>query len=197
MPLPISIAPGTVQWDSLPVLKLKHYPFTEGSYKPYTLARVCIQGDSLLVRLWSFEAETLVDETDMLSGSCIHLFLKKGDTCLAVTVAAGGGFKAQADKGEGFVPLYELSSGIPDTQWFGGEDLQGIYWGCEVTLGPEIIRDLFGTRCLLPGSEFLANVTKTQFDPQHFHYGSLFQINEREPAFYLPASLGEFSVVNY
>ena len=197
MPLPISIAPGTVQWDSLPVLKITHYPFTKGAYKPYALARLCVQGDSLLVRLWAFEAETLVDQSDMLLGSCINFFLKKGDTCLAVTVAVGGGFRAQANKGDGFVPLYELSSGIPDTLWFQGEDLQGIYWGCEVTLGPEIIRDLFGKGRLAAGSDFLANVTKTQFDPQHFHYGSLFEGNESEPMFYSPASLGEFTVVNY
>lgn len=197
MPYEISLVKGSVEWNSLPVLKLTHYPFTTGPYKPFTLARLCVSDDGFVARLWAFEEEVLIDEASMLDGSCIHLFLQKNGSCLAVTVAAGGGFEAKVQKDADFVPLYNITKEIPHTRWYKGEDLQGVYWGCEVTLSTALAEEVFGKHCLDLGSHFVANITKTQYNKDHFHYGSLFPVKEDKPLFYLPESMGEMVIVNY
>lgn len=132
--LPISLldSPGALAWDSLPLVKLTCFPFAHGHTLPFSQARLAaLEGRELRIRMWSFEVGAPMDSRlGMLlcrGGHALSFVLSPGSPCEAMIKEKGGWAPGPA------LPLLSLA----------GEDLQGEFWGAEVSLPLSLLSRVF------------------------------------------------------
>ena len=147
---PICMTAARPEFDTLPVMKVTHYPLEPRDYKPFAQGIVAVDPRRLYLRLWAFE-------TPPEPESRILLVLRHAGRTL--TAAAGPeGVSAALDG----VPCAPLAC-----HPFTGDDLQGRYWGWLA----EYPADLLGE--LAPGDSLTGNLYKCS-DGRRPHLGSFF-----------------------
>lgn len=132
--LPISLldSPGALAWDSLPLIKLTCFPFACGHTLPFSQARLAaLEGRELRIRMWSFEVGAPMESRlGMLlcrDGRALSFVLSPGRPCEAMIKEKGEWTLGPA------LPLLALA----------GEDLQGEFWGAEVSLPVSLLSRVF------------------------------------------------------
>jgi len=155
--------------DTLPVAVIKHYPLEKRDYKPYAQCNICLDDQSLFVRMWAFEVSP--PQGSELRG-VFYLFPAQPELALALSMRPDGSCAfSLLEEGEprainpppGFV-LHPHS----------GEDLQGVYWGGLAVLPFDWLESLGGQLNLEGGAEFSGNFYKLCPGPQMAHSGSFF-----------------------
>ncbi len=164
--------------SALGIFKVNEYPFEQRDFKPFALARLCILDDEFLVaRMWSFEVEP--------KGSCLALAVGGNSSFLVFTANEKGVVTAQnCDK----TALDETFH----THFFTGEDLQGIYWGCEIKIPLSLLEEKTGFK--LADRKIHLNVYKTASSGKE-HFGGV--VTPQKPDLFCPDSLGEFEITLY
>ena len=199
MPFPVSIQSSPVVWDTLPVAKLTQYPFAKGAYRPFSQARICfVPSEGLYLRMWSFEVELRCEEWEprvLLEDSCMTVCVCAGEEYLRITSTARAVACIQKCRQEQVVEEYN-STVLRHLHAFQGEDLQGEYWGVEFLLSNEFLQKEFLFPDLQPGVVFQGNFYSTRLDGIKEHFGCLYPVHSKTPAF-LPESFGDFEVVDY
>ncbi len=177
--------------SSLGIFKMLEYPFEERDFKPFALARLCILDDKFLVaRMWSFEvdpkAEVLKACDEIFNDSTLSFAVAKGDKELLFTVNNKGVLYIQNENKN---PVCENEV---HTHFFTGEDLQGIYWGAEIKIPLEFLKE--NIQFELSDGEFKGNFFKTSFSEKP-HFGGFFPIKKAD--FFCENSLGTFEITQY
>ena len=147
---PICMTAARPEFDTLPVMKVTHYPLEPRDYKPFAQGIVAVDPRRLYLRLWAFE-------TPPEPESRILLVLRHAGRTL--TAAAGPEGVSAALDGAPCAPLA--------CHPFTGDDLQGRYWGWLA----EYPADLLGE--LAPGDSLTGNLYKCS-DGRRPHLGSFF-----------------------
>lgn len=178
-------------WDTLPVYLLKHYPYTQGSYRPLCEIRGAVFGAELVFRLtayeWKFLEDTLPGE-----GSCINLFLKNSDAVLAVIIEHGKPAKVLKLQGATQTKLPLPNEPVQ----FSGEDNTGDFWGVNLQLANSLLAEI-GLDRISINDTLSIQVTKTQADLRAFHYGSLGVPTSPTPVFFDEGAFVPFLITNY
>lgn len=173
MAFKVRIFPGTVDYEALHAAKLTDYPLESRDYKPFAQGRICFAQQGLHIQLLSFEAAPLPD-------SQLRAVLRFPGQAQALEVAIYGDRRpAEGPRGMAFQP-------------FSGEDLQGVYWGGNITISPEQYAPF------TPGAQavFQGNFYKICRNPARPHYGSYLPIHWELPLDD-PKNLGEFLCIDY
>ncbi len=156
MGFPICKVKGHPQFDTLPVMKIIHYPLEPRDYKPFAQGLLAVNEERLYIRLWAFE-------TPPEPESRLLCLLRQDGEQLRVEVSPDG---ATVQKnGEEIAPL--------TAHPFTGDDLQGRYWGCLL----ELPRTVLGQ--LVPGEHVQGNLYKCS-SGQRPHIGSFFPMSRPE-----------------
>ncbi len=196
MSLSIQIQTSPPAWDALTVNTLRYYPYTEGPYRPFTGAQMAIYRDALYINLKAFENEQYAQD-DILKSSCINVFLKSEHSAVALSFCCDGRIETSLFTEDlEQKPIQKATQQIVQTNWFSGEDNQGIYWGVTAVLTVAFLRDTLKIDKISQNNIISGNVTKTQFYEDAFHYGSLFEMVEEMPLYYAPQSFKKFDIVN-
>lgn len=174
MDYPIFCFSGEAVLDALPVMKVRHYPFEPESYKPFAQGIICMKGRSLFMRLWAFEA--VPEAVSELAAA-----LKAPSGCLLYVSAELSGKNTVTLDGEDRTSEAEIRP-------IAGEDLQGEYWGVNITLSPGL------TEKIIPAgtTEINGNFYKI-CEGSRPHFGSFYNITEKDRT----ACPATFSVVPF
>lgn len=193
MSFKVSCISGPPSFDSLPVAVIKNYPLERRDYKSYAQAILCVNEESLFLRMWAFE----VSPPPGSELRCV-LYLYPGEPETAFCLSA------YADETVGcFLIRNGIEVPAPGRRPqdvilhpYSGEDLQGVYWGSTITVSRHFLQELGGEASLAPGSRFGGNFFKLCTLPPFVHKGSFFPADFTANP-YLPASMGDLSVVSY
>jgi len=176
------------QLDSLPVAVIKEYPLEKRDYKPYAQCNICLDEQTLFLRLWAFEVSP--PEGSELRG-VFYLFPEQPKRALVVSIRPEGGFafslledgqERTINPPQGFLPHPH-----------NGEDLQGIYWGGLAALPFDWLVSLGGKLSLDMEDAFKGNFYKLAPGPQRTQKGSYFPADFSGDPFSAD-SMGDFSV---
>lgn len=181
---------GVPQFDSLPIAKITTYPLEQRDYKPYAQCILCVGEDALSLRMWAFEVSPLPDSS---LRAVLYLFRDKPDTALCVDLFSDGVVRAcLLSEGE----VLEGTEMDAVLRPFGGEDLQGVYWGATVQLKLDALQAAGGALLLEPGDQPQGNFFKLCDQKPFVHYGCCFPADfSRNP--YTIENMGAFMVVGY
>lgn len=158
--IPVSLlgSPGAIGWDSLPLIKIDCFPFGKGHDHPFSQARIlALEERELRVRLWSFEVSGSRE-------SHLTFLLHHGEQALACVLFPGQRPSLWSCGPQGWRPG-------PAVAWTGlrGEDLQGEFWGGEISLPQELLGRLLPGLALSQGQRFLGGFWKGRGrDPEQF-----------------------------
>ena len=125
----IGVAEKMPDMDGVSVAKIKNYPLEKEDYKPFAQFRAAISNEGFHIKMTSFEAKP--DKHSTLA------FVIAVGEAGRIAVAADNGRNLSAIVVEGSVK--KMISAEVKVRNFVGEDLQGIYWGAEVTVPAEFI----------------------------------------------------------
>ncbi|MBC8571333.1 hypothetical protein [Zongyangia hominis] len=188
----ISRADHLPDLDSMPVMKVLRYPLEPADFKPFAQARMCYLTDKgLYLMMWSFEVNPICNGNDNDSFLIFKLRIEGGKE-ICVKVNQNGLYSFTVDGG-----VRQVSD--IGCKMFTGEDLQGIYWGCELFFTNSLIKSIDGVTNLLPEHRIEGNIFKTCEDPTFRHHGCLFCSEEQAKSFDPKAlsNLGRFEIVDY
>ncbi|MDL2233075.1 hypothetical protein LJC63_05785 [Ruminococcaceae bacterium OttesenSCG-928-L11] len=176
--------------DALPVAKITEYPLEERDYRPFAQCQICVNNETeLLARLWAFEVSPPPDSE---LRAVLHLFRDKPERALHIIARAEDGLPTvRAVVVENDAPIAEVRGECRDHS---GEDLQGIYWGGEVTLHKDALEQAGGPVLFAPGEGFPGNFYKT-CDSRTPHYGSWSPAGWEPP--YAADGMGRIQYVSY
>ena len=179
------------QLDSIPVAVIKHYPLEERDYKPYAQCNLCLDEQSLLLRMWAFEV--LPPPGSEMRG-VFYLFADQPQTALVVSLRPDGScaFSLLEDGAERAVNAPQGFVAHPHS----GEDLQGVYWGSLIPLPLDWLSSLAGRVTTQAGDAFEGNFFKLCKGPEMVHYGSFFPA-DFPGAPYQKKSMGKLLVASY
>ena len=119
--------------DGVSVAKIKNYPLEKEDYKPFAQFRAAISEKGLHIKMTSFEAKP--DEHSTLA--FVAADTADSEKLIVAAVDNKGNLAAEVTDGS----IKKLISAEIPVRRFVGEDLQGIYWGAEVTVTAEFIPD--------------------------------------------------------
>ena len=191
MPFKVFHITSLAQLDSLPVAVIKDYPLEKRDYKPYAQCNLCLDEQTLFVRLWAFEVSP--PEGSELRG-VFYLFPEQPGLALVVSARPESGFafslledgrERAVNPPQGFLPYSH-----------NGEDLQGIYWGSLAALPLDWLASLGGKLSLSPGDAFQGNFYKLAPGPQRAQKGSYFPADFLGDPFGVD-SMGAFLVASH
>ncbi|MEG1779311.1 MAG: hypothetical protein RR263_04355, partial [Oscillospiraceae bacterium] len=154
---------------------------------PYVQIKLCLNEKALFIRMLAFEVKVMPE-------SCVAAaFAFDGSNKILVvrstnTAATAYSLDTQTTEETPFVH---------EAHFFGGEDLQGIYWGVDITLPKENLQDKFPTAQLYKGGKLKGNFYKTCTEPPFVHMGSLFPCDFTNKDFISPEAMAEFEIVDY
>ena len=181
---------GAVDFETLPVAKIIHYPLEPRDYKPFAQACMGIVGDELALRLWAFELHAL-PQSELRACLCLP---DKGGV-LHVSVCPP---PPQDTNARNRVQVWVQTAAGRETvaplrtRAHNGEDLQGVYWGEEIFLS----RKGLGLQKAAPGDTLRGNFYKLATAPARPHCGAYFPANDMTQPF-LPTNMGEMEIVAY
>ena len=162
-PYPLCVV-GRCQWDTVYVAKLLCFPYETRDHKPFAQGRLCFcPPGKLHVQLISFQVSPKVGER-LEEGCCLTLFLQAdaGAPLLRVTADSAG---------RGLCTLSGEAYPVPRIRPFGGEDLQGVFWGVEFSLEGEALRRVFPAG-LAVGQEIQGNLVTSRLGGDRPYWGS-------------------------
>ena len=173
---------GSPDFEALPVAKLTCFPLEPRDYKPYSQARICFDlTGNLHLQLLSFEAAPLPE-------SCMTAVLRASeqDPPLFCCLNALGEFSVRSPQ----------EAHLASAHYFTGEDLQGVFWGGNLSVPASLLADLWPAFQPLPGTTFWGNFYKLCSNPQRPHSGCYYPAD-----FSLPledmSNLGDFQIIDY
>ena len=193
MPFKISSVAGTPSFDSLPVAKITGYPMEQRDYKPYAQCILCVNEQSLFLRMWAFEVSPAA--ASELRG-VLYIFPQKPEVALSLSVRADESFACALVRGGTEIPALGKNKNDVAVRPFSGEDLQGVYWGASVTVSRSFLREIAGEPALNPGNSFVGNFFKLCDAEPSVHKGCFFPADFAKNIL-LPQNMGEFTVVAY
>ena len=115
--------------DGVSVAKIKNYPLEKEDYKPFAQFRAAISNEGFHIKMTSFEAKP--------SAHSVLAFVLSISEEERIVAAVDNARNLSAVVVEGSVK--KLISAEVKVRSFVGEDLQGIYWGAEITVPAEFI----------------------------------------------------------
>ena len=178
--------------DSMPVMKVLRYPLERADFKPFAQARMCyLDGQGIFLMMWSFEVQPICrgDDNDSF---LIFKAQVAGEQEICIKVNRQGVYRFTVNG-------WEHSTDEIPCKMFTGEDLQGIYWGCELFITNSLLKSIYGVTNLETGHMIKGNIFKTCDDSTFRHHGCLFCSEEQAERFD-PAkldNLGVFEIVDY
>lgn len=184
------------QFDSMPVAKVVYYgQCIKDDYRPYAQNIICFNDDCLFVRMWAFDA--FPKKGDRLLG-IFYMFKDNPDMYLKAEISAldlpftSPLYEAAVYKGR------EIISRIDCTlKPLSGEDLQGIYWGGEIAISKDSLREAGGVNILDTAGEVLSgNFFKDTVKDNILYRGSFFKADLNE-SYYLKENMGSFLITDY
>jgi hypothetical protein len=176
--------------EALPVAKIVSYPLEDRDYRPFAQNIICLDGDSLILRMWAFEVSPpLGSELRAL----IFPFAEDSGLGLLARFVMDGDDAGPAHS----VELIGSESGAVEAEYHsrGGEDLQGIYWGGELRIPLAELERRGGRTLTRPGDRFKGNFYKLCDLEGRVQRGSFFPADWSGP--YNPESMGCFAVVSF
>ncbi|WRS26612.1 hypothetical protein U6B65_09680 [Oscillospiraceae bacterium MB08-C2-2] len=193
MAFKISFQPDPPQMESLPVAKITSYPLEQRDYRPYAQNRICLTPKGLVLQMWAFEVSP--QEDSALRG-VFGLFPQESEVYLSVTALSTEKVQVELLRDGSFFPLPAEVREAFSVHPFGGEDLQGVYWGNTITITKELIQGVYGGFSFEAGNQFKGNFYKLSQQPPSPHYGCFYPADFAGNP-YGPASMGDFLVVDY
>lgn len=192
MAFPVSrITPPPV-FDSLPVAKTLLYPLEKRDYKPYAQNCICVSRESLYLRMWAFEVSPMPDSTL----SCVlYLYPDTPERALRVDYRSDGSAAFSALEDGLHSAACPQVAGAAVTP-FGGEDLQGVYWGGLIRLDFPLLEQWGGPVRLGVGDTFYGNFYKLCDHGEFAHKGSFYPADFTKNAF-ARQETGAFEIVAY
>lgn len=188
----VSKISGAPQFDSLPIVKITHYPLEKRDYKPYAQCILCAGQDALTLRMWAFE----VSPPAASSLRCVlYLYPDAPEQALYVDIHPSGQVQAGLLK-DGVPSGSELDGPELTARPLGGEDLQGVYWGSTITLPLDALTAFGGAVELEPGCKLRGNFYKLCTEPPYVHAGSCFPADFTGNP-YTVDNMGTFQIVAY
>ncbi len=191
MTFKVSKVQGQPQFDSLPVAKITLYPTEERDYKPYAQCVLCVGPTYLALRMWAFEVSP--PETSLLR-AVFYLFQNK-DKALYVDLPSTG--EVHIGVMENAAPEPPVTA--PDSVMykpFGGEDLQGVYWGGTLYIPFTLLESLGGETIIGESDRFWGNFYKLCSQEPFVHQGSAFPADFSDNPYTID-NMGSFLVVGY
>ncbi len=183
MPFKVKLFAHAPDYEALHVAKITHFPMEKRDYKPYSQVRCCFDGAKALhLQFLSFESTPLPSS---LMRADLRLEEARGP--LSLVLRADGNSQA-------FISGGPVQGVLLHT--FTGEDLQGVFWGGNLTVPAAILDAFFPGFAPLPGKCFWGNFYKICEDPRRPHYGSYFpadfslRLDDQK-------NLGEFLIIDY
>jgi len=194
MPFKVSKISGLPQFDSLPIAKVTRYPLEKRDYKPYAQCILCVGESALTLRMWAFEVSPSEDS----SLRCVlYLYKQDPERAVCMDVYSRGHIRvALLRAGEAGEEPIQLESESYTAAPFGGEDLQGVYWGSTLTVPLEALRAMGGPLALETGDSFPGNFYKLCTQQPFVHSGSCFPADFAANP-YTKDNMGDFQVVPY
>lgn len=203
MSFKIRYVDGYPQWDALPVASLRHFPFTEDDYKPYTQFRLCfLAGKGLLVRGWAFEnlvkADVFADSKEpLLTDSCLSIAMnfypETSGKALLFTMNKNNVIEAMVF-GDG-KPAQRIPF-VAEVKEYQGEDNQGIFWSREFLIPTQLLQTTYGQNDIRPGNRLTGNLYKIKLDDTP-HFGCYYEMAGAKPTLTDLSSFGEFLITEY
>ena len=184
-------------WDSLPVYKVKSS--CRPDFIPFSQCRFCYDpGQGLFIRLWAFDVlpgpET-ADFVKLLQRYRLYFMFQpqQGGKYMYFCFTPRGLREGRFSDGTPF-----SASALEKVSTFQGEDLQGIYWGCQCLIPNTLLQKYFGMPSFEVHSSFRGNVVKLLEEPlPKGHIVSLFQPVLKKEDISNPLFFGDFTLVDY
>lgn len=187
MPFSVFRVKGAAQLDAAPVAVVTHYPLERRDYKPYAQCNLCLEEESLLLRMWAFEVSP--PEGSELR-AVLYLFAERPELAFQAVITPQGGYRFSLREGDRETALEPPPSFHLHPH--SGEDLQGVYWGGLAVLPLEWLRQV-GKTALETGASFAGNFFKLCPGPVMAHQGSYFPADFTQNPFGREG-MGEFTV---
>lgn len=182
----IGLIVGEPQFSALPAIKITHYPLEKGSYKPYVQVKLCINETDLFMRAIVFEAKP-IEESIVTGAFC---FGKNEHELLVL--------QSSRDNSTAYSLMADTEHPLPHkVHFFAGEDLQGVFWGVDISIAKDDLAEHFPNAALEKGGVIKANFYKTCLTPPFVHMGSFYPCDFTEQHFISPHSMAEFEIVDY
>lgn len=182
MPFKVKLFSGAPDYEALHVAKITDFPLEKRDYKPYSQVRVCFaEGGGLHLQFLSFESSPLPE-------SCMKSVfeLQSGAAPLELSLNAIGEFSVR----------HGGSTVEAVAHLFNGEDLQGVFWGGNLSVGAETLGALFPDFHAVAGVSFRGNLYKLCENPARPHYGCYYPADFSLPLAD-PKNLGDFLTIDY
>jgi len=192
MAFQVSMVSQPPVFDSLPVAKILRYPLEKRDYKPYAQSCVCVSAQSLYLRMWAFEVSPMPGS----SLRCVlYLYPDTPDRALGVDLRCDGAASCSILEDGEPVKVCAPGGAVRLTP-FGGEDLQGVYWGGALQIDVDVLERWGGATRLVVGESFWGNLYKLGDYPGFAHKGSFYPADFAGRP-YARESMGEFQIVAY
>lgn len=197
----INILDSYPEWDELPVSKLLFFNNKKDHMYPFVQARICyVKNCGFIFRIWSFEVNpkscVTAKTVKIYNDSIVALNLcpfKDEDKFISVAVNPNGIVYSVLCHNTGET---ESIDGVINAFVFKDADLQGEYWGAEITLSDELIYKIFGKKLDVSSNDkIIGNVFAFRALKDRCDMASLFDI-KKEDLFKLSKQC-DFSVVSY
>lgn len=189
------------EWDELPVSKLLFFGDNNDHMYPFVQARLCyVHNIGVLARIWSFEvsprAEVLTKSAKIYDDSIVALNIcpfTDDEKLISIAVNSKGVVYPILCEDVGKTKLIsdEISAFV-----FHDADLQGEYWGAEITIPNQTLKSIYGKDLsLIPKSKIVGNAFAFWAKDNKSHMASLFDV-EKDNLFRL-SKQGEFYKIDY
>ena len=161
----VSLVRGEVNFEALPVAKITNYPLEKADYKPFAQASLCISKELLWLRMWAFEVYT----SPQSELRCVLYPFKNAGLALHIIAKAVD----PTDVTACVVDCNSHASSVAVSATpHNGEDLQGVYWGAQISLKLSELEAVSPMCSLTAGEAFPGNFYKLRNDENYSHMGS-------------------------
>jgi len=188
----LSVMLNEPPYNTIPVIKTKHYPWTEGSYKPLAYARLAyVVSSGLLVDIQAFERDPYCgDKDDMLNNSCVAVALNlcpEKDKVLTIVLGSDAGFVSYLN-GEKIQLVLDVTS-------YSGEDDLGFHWGVRFYIPEKTLNKLFSVSKLENGHMIKGNIFKFKRTGSDSHFGAASPLED--DSIFSGKNLSDYIAVSY
>ena len=196
----INITQKYPEWDELPVSKLLFFSSNKEHYYPFVQARICyVREIGFVARVWSFEvsprADVLTKSAKIYSDSIIALNICPFDDDKLISIAVNAKGTVYPILCRDATNTELISKDIPVSVFFDA-DLQGEYWGAEITIPNNLLEEIYGKdSSLIPKLKIKGNAFSFWARDNRLDMASLFDI-EKDNLF-KASKQGEFYKLDY
>ena len=175
-----------VMWERLPVMKIIEYPIEQREYKPFAQSQICYKINSgIVVKMWAFEVDPLSktkvnNDEKIFNDSILSLVISNEDKnrrprkSIIISINKLGAYFFQYSEDN----IYKKINDDLKVETFGGEDLQGIYWGVYFLVTNEILDKYLGVKQVEGDNKLYINFIKSCNESNHRHCGGVISVKE-------------------